>query len=265
MVTIDGDEVVSGSTIDGDEISEITIDGDVVWIAEIPIPDSAVYRWKLDDVNGTISDSVGSNNGSNNGITSTSGEWIGGSAGEGDGSSHIMFDTLPELTNIGSGTYSVAFTIQTTDNDVYVAGSRANESKDGRLIFGIGSPSGIDASGGRMGIKRARTDSPSSGQRLATTTEINDGQPHRVVFTSDGPFADDCMFYVDGEPGISSERNGDVDNGSGDLTVDFAMFGSNRDGSVSLEMDGILDEWIFFDDELTDSEVDDDYQRQPWS
>ena len=33
MVTIDGDEIVSGSTIDGDEISEITMDGDVVWVA----------------------------------------------------------------------------------------------------------------------------------------------------------------------------------------------------------------------------------------
>ena len=44
MVTIDGDEIVSGSTIDGDEISQITMDGDVVWEA-IDLPDSVVARY----------------------------------------------------------------------------------------------------------------------------------------------------------------------------------------------------------------------------
>lgn len=39
MVWIDGDEIVSGSTIDGDEIDEITIDGDVAWRAVKVIDD----------------------------------------------------------------------------------------------------------------------------------------------------------------------------------------------------------------------------------
>ena len=45
MVTIDGDEIVSGSTIDGDEISEITMDGDVVWTGT---PNSVVLDDWLD-------------------------------------------------------------------------------------------------------------------------------------------------------------------------------------------------------------------------
>jgi len=54
MVTIDGDEIVSGSTIDGQEISEITMDGDVVWTA---VADSIVnnldYWWPMDEGAGT--------------------------------------------------------------------------------------------------------------------------------------------------------------------------------------------------------------------
>ena len=47
MVTIDGEEIVSGSTIDGDEISVITMDGDVVWNA---LPDAPFLQPQENDL-----------------------------------------------------------------------------------------------------------------------------------------------------------------------------------------------------------------------
>ena len=62
-------------------------------------PDSAIHRWKLDDVEtGTATDSIGSSDGNVAGITSKSGSYVGGAGSLGDSSGeHIDVGTLGDF------------------------------------------------------------------------------------------------------------------------------------------------------------------------
>ncbi len=93
-----------------------------VWEASTSSPSASeadaklAHRWRLDDVNGTITDSVGSADGTNNGVTSAPGDWIGGSAGDGgSGDNYIETTTLGGYGSNMADDFAVAFTIQTTD------------------------------------------------------------------------------------------------------------------------------------------------------
>jgi len=89
MVTIDGTEIVSGSTIDGQEISEITMDGDVVWTA---IPDSVIAWYDATEQNAsgsvsTLEDFSGEGNDLSGSATYSSSAINGNPAFEFDGDS----------------------------------------------------------------------------------------------------------------------------------------------------------------------------------
>jgi len=43
-----------------------------------------VHWWKLDDVNGAVEDVIGAAVGDNNGVASTTGDWVGNAAGAGN-------------------------------------------------------------------------------------------------------------------------------------------------------------------------------------
>ena len=105
MVTIDGDEIVSGSTIDGDEISEITMDGDVVWTAgpaEVVYDEPGVYEEDVSDLNDVVTCEVYGAIGAN-GRSSGLGDATAGSGG--GGSSALLGDSteLAEASGGGGG------------------------------------------------------------------------------------------------------------------------------------------------------------------
>ena len=254
MVTIDGDEVVSGSTIDGDEISEITMDGDVVWTA-VTIPDSAVHRWKLDDVNSTVSDSIGSVSGSVRGVSSVSGDWQGGSAGEGDGSGdEIILTNLSDFDNdLTKPPFSIAFTVETTDgSDVGFFGFE-NPNRWKIMSGDIGPEGGID-------IVFRGDDGEDEQTRTADGGLIDDGNPHRVVCVIPEVDANNFEVYVD------------ADSKAMDVRRDFSSASSFLDGEVALfsenggaHLNGIMDDVIIYDEAIGQSDVDSDYDSQPWS
>ena len=115
MVTIDGDEIVSGSTIDGDEISEITMDGDVVWTALTIIDDFS---------SGSISEYTSyTNDGADWNINSSSESEIGGNVLRGDDegdtfSDNILASELGDgLSNYPSPGDEIEYRINSVDGD----------------------------------------------------------------------------------------------------------------------------------------------------
>lgn len=80
MSTIDI-ELLTDSTIDGQGVREITVDGDVVWTSELEavIPSGAELRWRAGSGSGDVVDVIGGRNGSNNGI-----EWRSGFGPDGN-------------------------------------------------------------------------------------------------------------------------------------------------------------------------------------
>jgi len=260
MVTIDGDEIVSGSTIDGDEFSEITVDGDTVWAA---IPDSEAdqklaHRWVLNDVNGTVEDSEGNADGTNNGISSTTGNWAGALAGEGDGDSHIL---TSDLGTFGSNRNSCAIAVSvqhTADHGTYL-GVRDGNNEEMQMFVG---DSRRSAPAGHPGLHQREGDGGRNSSVWTENETVNDGNPYRIVFNSIDINNDDYEIWINQtEADLTTDIDGQ-DPEVDDFQDDLALFAENFDGTIVRELDGIIDDICVYDDSLTQSEIQ-SYEN-PW-
>ena len=221
----------------------------------ISIPDSAIHQWKLDEGSGTtVADSVDNNDGTVNGATWVSGSWTGGFALNGDGTNDDI--TLTTLDNFGSNLYSdftILFTVQTTDggNTLYTAGD-----------FNV---QGIAARGGRRNSSgtfdfAVRDD---DGNYIETHHDgIADGNKKRVAFVKRGNSKDDLEVW------LNATQSGEVGNFGGTIRNDFRNFNTplrflSSDGSRYLN--GTVDNPIIYDTALSATEIQDDYNKQPWS
>jgi len=254
--SIDGNEI-AGATIDGQNVSEITVDGDVVFTAGPDIPDSAIHQWPMDEGGGdSVADNIGSADGTiNGGITWTSGSWEGGYALDSDGSSGSYIETTT-LGDFGSSLdleWSLLVTVETTLTDrmalVGVVESTEYwqlEVNDDQDQFGLNMR---DADGNRE-------------DRYSTGVDVPDGDKHRLVVTSSNGTTSGMELYFDGSVVSSTSRVSQGGSNYQDFTNPVAFF---RRGNDDQRVDGILDNIILTDSELSASEIQEDYNNQPWS
>lgn len=230
------------------------------------VPDSEadqklVHRYVLDDVNGTVEDSVGNADGTVNGVTSVSGDYAGGSAGDGDGT-----DDYIELTSAINTWFSnlessaaLAFTVDNFTADSNTAfGSSDGNTNFYQIRF---NPRG-EASG-KIGLD-LRNGSDTGDEELTYAngdTNINDGNPYRIVFNwpsgIDSTGDSDVEIWINqGQESISVLRSS---AGTGSLYspsyVPY-LFALNNTGSANNFSEPTLDDVCFFDDSLTQSEIE---------
>jgi len=259
--SIDGTDI-TGATIDGTDVQEITVDGQTVFSATPPIPSSAIHHWKIDEGSGTtVADSVGSADGTINGATWDTGTYVGGAYLDFDGSNDDVDTTT--LGNFGSNMFSefaVALTFKTTQNEgVFLsAGTQFNSY----FAVHIGSANLTGNIDGSIGFFLA--DDSGNQSRAGTDSTFNDGTNHRVVVqkASNGN-ANDFEFFVDTNSESFTVQGNDISSDN------FSNLGANLKfgdrGDDNSRYDGLLDDVIITDSKLSSSEIQDDFDRQPWS
>ena len=238
------------------------VDGEViVRIPESEADQKLLHRWVLDDVNGTVEDSAGDVDGTNNGVTPVSGDWAGGSAGDGDGiSDHINLGRMGDFgSSVLPNDFAVAFSIQTTVG-----------AEDGHFCFGM-----IDSDGDQRFRTRIsdendgdvsldlRSDTQDNMQARTGGGQVDDGNPHRVVWNKTGSGASDQEVWVDQNELSLTTDNDDNPTSFSDFDTDMILFASGtEDDTDDFHIDAIIDDFCFFDDSLTQSEIE-SYQN-PW-
>jgi len=238
--------------VNGEEISI-----DVNEIIDSEANQKLIHRWVLDDVNGTVEDSVGTADGTNNGVVSIDGDYVGGSAGESiDSDYDIETTTLGDFGGNMRSDFAIAYTFATTDSGDYLFGA-SNSSDSTVMMVGSGGFSGSPTDGEINFILRSQENNSASMWR-STNDTFNDGNLHRVVCNKTGNSHSDIEIWVDGvEVPVNSD---DSNNDFGTPTnFDESVYLFSRGGD---SMNIIMDDICIYDDSLTQAEID-SYQN-PW-
>jgi hypothetical protein len=243
-INIDDSEI-TGATIDGQEVEEITVDGDVVFKSGIPIPDSAINRWKFDEGSGTTAfDSIRSNDLSiNNASFESKSDAIGGSQlsfDSTDGSTdQLVGNSVSQIDR--SNAFSIAVTVNpsSADDDYQVVHNGGGGDSN---RFAINIESGV--------VGGSFADGTGGAEQSVTLDTRN-----RIVYTFDGNST--ATMFVD-KNGSNSGGFGCQSRGPSELYL-----GTRSDGIFPLL--GTMDEPIFFNEELSQTQIDDDFNRQPYS
>jgi len=252
-----------GTAVAPKGISQVRTGDGRILFDRFAIPDSAIYHWMLDEGAGsTAEDSVGTLDADVVGASWVSGDWEGDYALDGDGSSDYL--NVGELGSFGSKIgdgVTILMTIETTDDDVYCAGTRDGGVSDMIFYLTVGNQSGSHDESGKFGMG-IRDSSRNDVRAYYDGSDVNDGDKHRVVMATDGT-SDNTEIWQDGSEntGIDSTGSGDDWN---DFDDDFYFFGRNNSG-IDGAMDGVIDNIMICDEILSSSEIQDDYDNQPWS
>jgi len=224
----------------------------------VGIPDSEadqklIHRWVLDDVNGTVEDSVGNADGTNNGISSISGDWLGGSAGEGDGLSHISTSTLGAFGSALTTDFAIAYSFTTTATSLGRVTAVGNSADSTALYPAI--DNGVltlplsDSSGNIIGNE-------------TNSATFNDGEQYRVVLNKKTNDPSNFEIWVNQVEEATSVSVDQGFNTTTDFDEDLALFAWNNSGSIAQQLSGVLDDICIFDDSLTQLEIG-SYEN-PW-
>jgi len=238
-------------------------DGSTIWQKEPAIPDSEanqklVHRWILSDDGGVldVSDSVGSANGTNNGVSVTTGDWADAAAGDGDGvDDYIETTTWGDFgSNMGSG-FAIAWSLVSTDDDAHFFGTRTDGGDRVEAnIGGFGAPS--DALGFIL------EDTNGNEERIHSDENVNDGSQKRIVWNVPEPDPDEWEVYIN-----QSSVAYTVDESSGassfnDFGEAVALFARNLEGSVESHINTVIDDFCVYGDDLSQSEAES--YNNPW-
>ena len=232
------------------------------------IPDAAVYRWTLDDVSsGTVTDSIRNADGTVNGVTSVSGNYQGGSAGQGDGSSADIVIPAADVDSDGAvfnAGISIGFTI-----DGYSAPSNV-EAAVGSLTS-VTQQEGILCQFNRNtagDIEFARGDASNGGPFVASQSAvITDISKYRIFMGigSGGSESDVRLFADSSELSTTTTLSGTASNFTG-FTDDLRLFATTDEtGSGDSYANAIIDDVIFYAAEPTPTLAQSDYDLQPWT
>jgi hypothetical protein len=245
---------------------KLDINGQNVEIQVTDIPDSAIYRWKLDDVgSGTATDSIGNTDGNVIGVSSVSGTYQDGSGADGDGSDdNIQTSTLGSFGSNMDTDFAVAFTIEYTgpDGEVFAV-DNTGSSGDMRMMVQAGGPFN-NATTGHPSLYVKNT----NGNEFIAEADsaVDDGSKYRVVVNKTGNAATDVDFYINTSVSGSQIRDNGFNSGSvEDFTHDVTIFARNSSGSLGSYLDATLDDLIVYGNSLSTSEVQTDYDAQPWT
>jgi len=248
---IDGTDI-TGATIDGQEVQEITIDGQTVFTAVPDVADSAVHRFILDEGSGSIAtDSIGSSDATLTGPTYISGNFQGGNALSTDGADDegAVSDGYPSWPGADL-TWAVAFTIN--------APSQTNRSylfhqfQDGDNFWGI--ETGFNSPTDSIGIERQN-----GGTTWALRNVISlDSTRKRVLIQFTGSALESYENTTSQGTNPSPNATPFVDFSA---TVDW-FYNPNFSGS---EFETIIDDIIWYESDLSASEIQTDFDAQPWT
>ena len=212
-----------------------------------PIPDSAVHQFKFDEGGGTTAnDSIGNLSGTIDGANWVSNDFEGGFALDFDESDYVDISEqfVPEPK------FSVAFTIEIS-----------SITDDGRVFYDDGDSEaaiqivGRDRDGEDVNSLVFRFDSSDAFKIDESELILNDKM--RVCAVGDRS-TENVTLYVNGVDATASTPDGPGVE-SGIFTI------ANREPGSSRGADQIIDNFITFDEELTEAEVQDDFNAQPWT
>jgi hypothetical protein len=255
-IDIDGSEIQK-ATIDGQNVNQVTIDGQELFVGKT---DSVVHRWTYSEGGGiTVADSVGGADGTRNGWSWITGTWVDGAAGSADG-----VDDFTETTTLGTfgsdmaNDFAVALTFQTsTAQDAAFLGV-SNSGDDTFLLVHMGT----SVSNGSPGL--FLRDMGGGNVNFATDSVFSDGSKKRLVLNKITNDPNNWEIHINGsEVPASVERDQGFSNPT-DFDAPVYHFARNESG-VDRPFEGELDDVILANESLSSTEIQDDYDRQPWS
>ena len=236
------------------------------------IPDSEadqklLHRWVLDDVNGTVEDSVGTADGANNGVTSVSGDYAGRSAGDGDGvDDHIETTTWGSFGSDMPNGFAIAFSVDSLSSASNFLGVRNSGSDETALWASSAATGGVNPPEDVPSlIVRSQDNSSARGEVWGATDLTVDGA-YRVVLNAPGTDPSNWEVWVNqtnDTDGHATAPDGEATNPA-DFDTEVALFAwkDGEDGSINAHTDGVLDDICVFDDSLTQSEIES--YSNPW-
>jgi len=233
----------------------------------VAIPDSEAdqklaHRWLLDDVNGTVEDSVGSANGTNNGVTSVDGAWAGGRAGDGgSGDNFIETTTLGDFGSNTSSDFAIALSFTTTDIGEFIG--VINSGGKAEQAIGTTTRGFFGGSDDKLGFFVRDDGGSGNGMRVDSDQDVTNGNRYRAVLNKTGNNASDLEIWLN-----QSEENTTIaeDNFDPNAVVNFdepvCLFANNIRGEVGNHINAVIDDVCVFNDSLTQEEIQ-SYQN-PW-
>lgn len=228
----------------------------------ISIPNSAIHRWKYDEGSGsTVADNIGSADGAITGATWESGTYIGSNALSSDGQDdYVNTSSLGSFgSSLGSG-WAIAFTFESTSMDAEFILGRNNGGGQTRMVVHSGSWS---SSQGSLGL--TLQDDNGNTDVATTNSTFNDGSKHRLVINVPDSSASNFEFYVDNSSKATTVQSSEGASSFSDFSGPVYIHVENDSGSLNNPHKGKLDDVIIFDSTLSSQEIQDDYDRQPWS
>lgn len=247
------EEMYRGAKWDGG----VSFDGDVLR----SIPDSVVYRYPFGErTDSTLTESEQGADGTANGLSNVSGDWIDGFAESGDGTGD--YGSLP-IQSFGStmdGEFYLTFTVESTDTGA----GRLMGTFEGSSSMSLQIPQEGDffTSSGEWGVGM-QGDSDAFSQLLFPAQ--NDGSKHRIVLNLNNSDVSGWEVYVDSSTISTTVDQDNTPHPIVDFTQEFFTHCFNNQGSDSNHVTATIDEPMFGSGNLTSSEVQNDYDRQPWS
>ena len=232
------------SLVDGEEIGEI--------------PDSAIHHWPMDEGSGSsVEDVIGSADGSLNGPSWISNNWEGGYALEGDGvDDYVETTTWGDFGSNLDGEFAVALTIEPYTTFSSTTPLIGADDVTFRISFS-------DVGAGSGELEYFSRDGSGDDINVATTDRYDDGTRHRVVINKTGNDANDVRIWVD---------NSDVDQtvSADDNPTNYSNFSEEvwfhgRSGDGRIDYEGVIDNVVVYDSSLSNSEIEKDYNAQPWT
>lgn len=220
------------------------------------IPDAAIHQWLFKEGSAdTVADEIGSADGTlDSGISWVSGTWREGYALQGDGSSQVTLTTLDDFAAVLDSGFAVALTYQSTNNGQLFG------AQGSTYTAGLTTEAAFGESGGAINWRQG---DGSDTIRVYTDNAYTDGSKYRVVLNQTSNTASDIEFWVNGsEVSTTVDISGAMD-GIGTFDTAFSFF--NINGNANTPLDGTLDAPLLTDAPLTQSEIQSDYDRQPWS
>jgi len=229
----------------------------------------AIHAWRFDEGSGTtVADDINSADGTINGdnmwLSDT--KYVDDYALTSDGTDdYVQIPKGDIVESPGSylvdGPVAIVLTVDDYAGDTSTDNLMGNStgSNEGFIISSSRNNSGS--------VEVSFTDDTSTSLFVETDSGgyIDDQNPHRVVVQKTGNFASDCEIWVDGDEKAASNLTGDnqMDTFTG-LEFDPVFFANNDSGSVTSYTAFTMDFPKIVDDALTQTEIQDDYNAQPW-
>jgi len=254
----DGTGIQSVRLGDGTKINEIRKGDGTVLFKSGPISSESdtklAHRWYLSESTDPFVDQIGSNDGTNNGTTQVTGDWVDAAARQGDGiDDYIDYGTLGFIDELNTGA-AFAATVQTSMTDQgYVFGLREGPTE---WVYPITVNSqAFNNVEGAIGFSLRDQD----GNRVEGYTgdvNINDGNEHRIVVNVPDASTNDIEVWVDGQEKSVTIGTGDGPSNFAQATAAWFSHALNdTTGSTTGYYDGIVDDHCLFSSSLTQSEI----------